>query len=141
MNRQVVWIMTALAVILTAAAVAAAIGPAVRFVLPPDVRDVSQLMPRSGPAGPARLLVQIFRGHTVSTGQEISITTIFRERSFVVLADADLTGNPDEELGSQVREIFSLREVDSLASSVVPLAGGSALFDDGSGRGIEIRIE
>lgn len=138
MSRPTIGVMTPVIVVLAAVAAAAAIAPAVRFVPQPDAS--ASPIQRAEPAGPGRLLVQIFRGHTVYTGQEVSITTIFRERSFVVLADADLTGNP-EELGSQVREIFSLREVDALASSVVPLAGGSALFDDGRGRGIEIRIE
>ena len=139
MRNRFAWSIAVVAVILAAAAGAGAIAPAVRFVRPADV-DRS-IAPATQPAGPERLLVQIFRGHTVSNIQEVSITTIFRERSFVVLADAELTGNPDEELGSQVREIFSLREVDSLASSVVPLAGGSAFFDDGGGRSIEIKIE
>lgn len=141
MNRLAVWIMTAIAVIFAVAAASGAIRPSVRFVLPLETHQREPLPPRSEPAGPGRLLVQIFRGHTVSSTQEVSITTIFRQRSFAVLADADLTGNPDEEIGSQVREIFSLPEVDSLASSVVPLSGGSALLDDGGGRRIEIRIE
>ena len=141
MNRPALWILTAVVVIMAVAAVTGAITPAVRFVLPSNTHHPPSLPPLPELPGPGRLLVQIFRGHTISSSQEVSITTIFRQRAFAVLADADLTGNPDEEIGSQVREIFSLREVDSLASSVVPLSGGSALFDDGGGRRIEIRIE
>lgn len=141
MRRPATWLMTSAAVLLlVAAAAAGAIDPAARLARAARTGAQDSEARHAEPAGPGRLLVQIFRGHTVPTSQEVSITTIFRERSFVVLADAELTANP-EELGSQVRELFSLREVDSLASSVVPLAGGSALLDDGGGRDIEIRIE
>ena len=144
MKRPAVWILTAIPVILAVVAASVAFGPGVRIAPLADTAPLRPSTPHSEPAGPGRILVQIFRGHTIASAQEVSITTIFRGRSFVVLADADLSGNPgnpDDELGSQVREIFSLGEVDSLASSVVPLPGGSALFDDGGGRHIEIRIE
>jgi len=93
-----------------------------------------------GPRPPDHVLVQLFRGRTQATGQEISITTIFRERSFTVLGDADVTGGSEEELKSRVREVFSLKELASLGSSIVPLSGGSAVLDD-NGHRLEVRVE
>lgn len=90
--------------------------------------------------GPDRILVQIYRGRRMASDQEVSITTIFRPRSFVVLADADVSGGSEETLVAQVREIFSLGEVISLGSSIVPLAGGAALLDE-DGHRLELRIE
>lgn len=96
--------------------------------------------PRPWLRPPDHVLVQLLRGRTRSSGQEISVTTIFRERSFTVLADADVRGGSEEELKTQVREIFSLKELASLGSSIVPLTGGSALLDD-AGHRVAIHIE
>ena len=98
---------------------------------------------------PDHVLVQLFRGRTRATGEEINITTIFRERSFTVLGDADVTGGSEEELKARVREVFSLKELASLGSSIVPLGaadgdnggnGASAVVDD-NGHRIEVRVE
>jgi len=85
-------------------------------------------------------MLQLFRGSTAGSHSEVSITTIFRELTFTVLADADLTQGAEDDLKSQVKEIFSLKEIVSLGSSMVALAGGSAVLDD-DGRQVAIRIE
>ncbi len=91
-------------------------------------------------AAGGRVMLQLFRGSTAGSHSEVSITTIFRERTFTVLADADLAQGAQDDLRSQVKEIFSLKEIVSLGSSMVTLAGGSALLDD-DGRQVAIRIE
>ena len=53
---------------------------------------------------------------------------------------ADVTGGSEEELKTQLREIFSLKELASLGSSIVSLAGGSAVLDD-NGHRVEIHVE
>jgi len=89
---------------------------------------------------PDHVLVQLFRGRTQPSPQEISVTTIFRERSFTVLGDADVTGGSEEELKTRLLEIFSLKELSSLGSSIVALAGGSAVLDD-DGHRFEVHVE
>ena len=89
---------------------------------------------------PDHVLVQLFRGRTQPSREEVSITTIFRERSFTVLGDADVAGGSEEELKSQVREVFSLKELSSLGSSIVSLSGGSAVLDE-NGHRVEIHVE
>jgi hypothetical protein len=91
-------------------------------------------------AASGRVMLQLFRGSTAGSHSEVSITTIFSARTFTVLADADLAQGAEDDLRSQVKEIFSLKEIVSLGSSMVPLAGGSALLDD-DGRQVAIRIE
>jgi hypothetical protein len=120
---------------------AGAISPAARVFFgdsPSPAKAAPE--PSAARTGPHRLLVQLFRGRTLASAQEVSITTIFRPRSFVVLADADVTGGSEQALISQVGEIFSLGEVVSLGSSIVPLSGGAALLDDDGDR-IELRLE
>jgi hypothetical protein len=120
---------------------AGATSPASRVIFQ-DSDSPSQGAPTPSAArtGPHRLLVQLFLGRTIASAQEVSITTIFRPRSFVVLADADVTGGSEQALISQVREVFSLGEVVSLGSSIVPLSGGAAMLDDDGDR-IELRLQ
>ncbi|HEY3176436.1 MAG TPA: hypothetical protein VGK94_11840 [Candidatus Polarisedimenticolia bacterium] len=95
---------------------------------------------RAVPPGPDRLLVQLFRGRAFSTRQEVTTTTILRPRSFALPGDADVAGGSQEALISQLREVFSLDDVTSLGSTIVPLSGGAALLDD-DGHRIELRLE
>ncbi|HZI92840.1 MAG TPA: hypothetical protein VFE84_01240 [Patescibacteria group bacterium] len=108
------------------------LGPAFVAFTPPDPRPLAR--------PPDHVLVQLFRGRTQPSREEVSITTIFRERSFTVLGDADVAGGSEEDLKSQVREVFSLRELSSLGSSIVALSGGSAVLDD-NGHRVEIHVE
>jgi hypothetical protein len=101
----------------------------------------------TGSPGPGSVLVQVLRGSASSpapriapeASQEISVTTIFRERSFTVLADPDMAAGSEEQLKAHLARIFSLRQVDSLSNSLVPLAGGSAVLEVGGHR-VQIRI-
>ena len=124
----------AFAVLIVLMASAAVVSSPSRQPAPAPARVTYGLRP------PDHVLVQLFRGRTRATGQEVSITTIFRERSFTVLADADVTGGSEEDLKSRVREVFSLKELASLGSSIVPLSGGSAVLDD-NGHRLEVRLE
>ncbi|HET9482089.1 MAG TPA: hypothetical protein VFP98_10065 [Candidatus Polarisedimenticolia bacterium] len=105
-----------------------------------QARDAGRrVRPPAADAG--RILVQVLRGSMVDSAQEITVTTIFREQSFSVLAGAELAGASEDELRAHVRDIFSLKEVTSLGTSVVPLSGGEALLDDGRRLRVRIRGE
>lgn len=84
-----------------------------------------------------QILMQIYRGDIRTTPREVSTTTIFRENSLTERDGVDPARLSGEDVIDQVREIFSLEEVSSLGSSVVPLFSGVALVDD---EGSEARI-
>ena len=90
------------------------------------------------PEEPA-VLVRMYSGRVLPTTQEISVTEIFREPTFTVLADPAISQASEAELMAHAREIFSLAELSSLGSSIVSLTGGSAILNDGS-RNLEIEI-
>ena len=84
-----------------------------------------------GTAEHEAVLVRMYRGRMQPALQEVSITTIFRDESFTVVGDEDITGDSDADLAAHLEKLFSLEEVVSLGSSLVPLSGGSALVNDG----------
>ncbi|HET6373787.1 MAG TPA: hypothetical protein VFG76_10790 [Candidatus Polarisedimenticolia bacterium] len=99
--------------------------------------EPTRLGPRHAASRPRAVLLQIFGGDRRAPQQEVSITTIFPERTFSVMADTDMEIGSEEELAAQVREIFSLESLVSLGSSHVSLPGGAALVDDG---GVQMRV-
>ncbi|HKY31276.1 MAG TPA: hypothetical protein VJV23_01985 [Candidatus Polarisedimenticolia bacterium] len=131
----------------TLGAAAGAVGTLRAPVEPvPEPRMIADCRPPSpsealAPQRPDGVLVQIFRGRaTPRADREVSITTIFRERSFSVLTDAEAMIGSEEGLRERVRHLFSLAEVDSLGASLVDLPGGSAVLDDGGER-VLVRLE
>lgn len=89
-------------------------------------------------AGPIE--VEILSGRLSAGEDEVSITTIFREDTFTLLATETPDGGARELLHRHVRELFSLEEVVSLGASRVPLTGGSAIFE-ADGERMEIHVQ
>jgi len=132
----------ALLLTLTVAGAVAAVSLSTRppALDPPDmpVRFIASVPPAPHPGG--TVLLQVFRGRMRSTRSEISVSTIFRGASFSVVADPEIAGGSEPELIKHLKELFSLKEVVSLGSGRVELAGGSAVMDD-DGHSLEIRVE
>lgn len=119
--------------------------PEISFVSLP-LPAAAQEPPGGTVAGPAidrresgRVLMQIYRGDIKTTSREVSTTTIFRDHSLIAGDGVDAARLSGEDVIDQVREIFSLEEVSSLGSSMVPLFGGVAVVDD-DGREARVRL-
>jgi len=140
MKRQVLSLSLLVALTAAGAATAVSLSNRPKSIEPPETA------PRFVPTAPAApstdkaVLLRVFRGRTRTTRSEISVSTIFRGPSFSVLADPDITGSTEQELTAHLKEIFSLKEVVSLGSGRVELAGGSAVMDD-DGHSLEIHVE
>lgn len=128
----------ALLLVLAAAAAIAALSLPAGGSLPSGRVDPPVTRPGAEPA--ASILVELLRGTAQSTAPEVSITTIFRDQTFTLLAGDAPDGRAQEDLHRHIREMFGLAELTSLGSSLVPMAGGSAILDVEGGR-IEFRID